>query len=125
MDAPSLNGTYWPRFVSRYEQCSIICAASLLCLRGASLVTTHNWVSLSSAAYVAPYCCFNIALHPCFSPIPSPTLPAVLRLSIHPASSDGSARLWELARGAAVRVYQGHQKAVVACALNDGTDMVV
>ncbi|CAI5951838.1 unnamed protein product [Closterium sp. NIES-65] len=39
------------------------------------------------------------------------------------ASSDGTSRLWELASGNCVRVYQGHQKAVVCCALNDGTDL--
>ena len=35
------------------------------------------------------------------------------------ASSDCSARLWDLASGEAIRVYSGHHKAVVCCALND------
>ncbi|CAI5986361.1 unnamed protein product [Closterium sp. NIES-64] len=39
------------------------------------------------------------------------------------ASSDGKSRQWKLASGNHVRVYQGHQKAVVCCALNDGTNL--
>ncbi|CEH17952.1 G-protein beta subunit-like protein (contains WD40 repeats) [Ceraceosorus bombacis] len=35
------------------------------------------------------------------------------------ASSDHVARLWELASGETVRQYNGHNKAVVCCALND------
>ena len=35
------------------------------------------------------------------------------------ASSDCSARLWDLASGEAIRVYSGHHKSVVCCALND------
>jgi G protein beta subunit-like protein len=35
------------------------------------------------------------------------------------ASSDCTARLWDLATGDAIRVYSGHHKAVTACALND------
>ena len=35
------------------------------------------------------------------------------------ASSDMSARLWEVASGSAVRTYTGHAKAVTAVALND------
>lgn len=35
------------------------------------------------------------------------------------ASSDMSARLWEVASGTAVRTYTGHAKAVTAVALND------
>ena len=35
------------------------------------------------------------------------------------ASSDGSARLWDCSSGEAIRVYNGHHKAVVCCALND------
>lgn len=35
------------------------------------------------------------------------------------ASSDATARLWDLAGGDAIRVYSGHHKAVVCCALND------
>jgi G protein beta subunit-like protein len=38
------------------------------------------------------------------------------------ASSDNSARLWELSTGEAIRVYQGHHKATVCCALHDGTE---
>lgn len=35
------------------------------------------------------------------------------------ASSDHVARLWELSSGETVRQYNGHVKALVACALND------
>lgn len=35
------------------------------------------------------------------------------------ASSDHVARLWELNSGETVRQYNGHNKAVVCCALND------
>lgn len=35
------------------------------------------------------------------------------------ASSDHVARLWELSSGETVRQYNGHNKAVVCCALND------
>ena len=35
------------------------------------------------------------------------------------ASSDHVARLWELSSGETVRSYNGHNKAVVCCALND------
>mmetsp|Transcript_3055 Transcript_3055/g.3865 ORF Transcript_3055/g.3865 Transcript_3055/m.3865 type:complete len:315 (-) Transcript_3055:888-1832(-) len=35
------------------------------------------------------------------------------------ASSDGSARLWDLSSGEMIRHYTGHQKAIVAVALND------
>jgi len=38
------------------------------------------------------------------------------------ASSDATARLWELSTGEAIRVYQGHHKATVCCALHDGTE---
>ncbi|KAF8516921.1 WD40 repeat-like protein [Hysterangium stoloniferum] len=37
------------------------------------------------------------------------------------ASSDHVARLWEMATGETVRQYNGHHKAVVCCALHDGT----
>ena len=40
------------------------------------------------------------------------------------ASSDCSARLWEVNRGVVIRHYTGHHKAVVACALNDSTDRI-
>eukprot|EP00898_Chlorokybus_atmophyticus_P001747 jgi/Chlat1/2573/Chrsp175S00149 len=35
------------------------------------------------------------------------------------ASSDGTARLWDVTTGEAIRVYSGHHKACVCCALND------
>ena len=35
------------------------------------------------------------------------------------ASSDCSARLWDLSTGEAIRMYSGHHKATVCCALND------
>ncbi|CAG9467026.1 unnamed protein product [Pedinophyceae sp. YPF-701] len=35
------------------------------------------------------------------------------------ASSDATARLWDLSTGEAIRVYSGHHKACVCCALND------
>ena len=35
------------------------------------------------------------------------------------ASSDASARLWDLASGDAIRLYSGHHKALTCCALND------
>jgi target of rapamycin complex subunit LST8 len=35
------------------------------------------------------------------------------------ASSDCTARLWDLSTGDAIRVYSGHHKACVTCALND------
>lgn len=35
------------------------------------------------------------------------------------ASSDCSARLWDLSSGDAIRMYSGHHKAAVCCALND------
>ena len=35
------------------------------------------------------------------------------------ASSDTTARLWDCASGEAIRVYSGHHKAAVCCALND------
>jgi G protein beta subunit-like protein len=35
------------------------------------------------------------------------------------ASSDASARLWDCASGEAIRIYSGHHKAAVCCALND------
>ena len=37
------------------------------------------------------------------------------------ASSDGSARLWDLTNGDMIRHYTGHQKAIVAVALNDSS----
>ncbi|KIJ52632.1 hypothetical protein M422DRAFT_156123 [Sphaerobolus stellatus SS14] len=37
------------------------------------------------------------------------------------ASSDHVARLWEMSSGETVRQYNGHHKAVVCCALHDGT----
>ncbi|KAF8831717.1 hypothetical protein HHX47_DHR1001000 [Lentinula edodes] len=36
------------------------------------------------------------------------------------ASSDHTARLWEMASGETVRQYNGHHKAAVCCALHDG-----
>lgn len=39
----------------------------------------------------------------------------------HTASSDSTARLWTMATGEAIRVYQGHHKATVCCALHDGS----
>lgn len=38
------------------------------------------------------------------------------------ASSDTTSRLWDINTGEAIRVYSGHQKATVCCALNDGTE---
>uniref|UniRef100_A0A5B7BPY3 Target of rapamycin complex subunit LST8 n=1 Tax=Davidia involucrata TaxID=16924 RepID=A0A5B7BPY3_DAVIN len=38
------------------------------------------------------------------------------------ASSDATARLWTVANGEAIRVYQGHHKATVCCALHDGAE---
>ncbi|KAI3981210.1 hypothetical protein MKX01_041349 [Papaver californicum] len=38
------------------------------------------------------------------------------------ASSDTTARLWKMDSGEAIRVYQGHHKAVVCCALHDGAE---
>ncbi len=35
------------------------------------------------------------------------------------ASSDATARLWDLGSSEAIRTYRGHHKAVVCCALND------
>lgn len=35
------------------------------------------------------------------------------------ASSDATARLWDLSTGDAIRTYSGHHKATVCCALND------
>lgn len=35
------------------------------------------------------------------------------------ASSDQTARLWDVEKGSDIRVYAGHTKAVVCCALND------
>ena len=35
------------------------------------------------------------------------------------ASSDCSAQLWDLSSGKAIRLYNGHYKAVTCCALND------
>ena len=35
------------------------------------------------------------------------------------ASSDCSVRLWDLSTGDAIRMYSGHHKASVCCALND------
>jgi G protein beta subunit-like protein len=35
------------------------------------------------------------------------------------ASSDTTARLWDCGTGEAIRVYSGHHKAAVCCALND------
>lgn len=35
------------------------------------------------------------------------------------ASSDCTARLWDLSTGDAIRTYSGHHKAAVCCALND------
>ena len=37
------------------------------------------------------------------------------------ASSDHSARLWDLQSGAAIRYYSGHSLAVTCCALNDSS----
>ncbi|GFP97247.1 protein lst8 homolog [Phtheirospermum japonicum] len=38
------------------------------------------------------------------------------------ASSDSTARLWSMANGEEIKVYRGHQKATVCCALHDGTE---
>lgn len=35
------------------------------------------------------------------------------------ASTDATARLWDLGSGEAIRVYSGHQKGLTSCALND------
>lgn len=41
---------------------------------------------------------------------------------LHAASSDATARLWSVSTGEDMRVYQGHHKATVCCALHDGAD---
>ncbi|KAI3937895.1 hypothetical protein MKX01_027822 [Papaver californicum] len=38
------------------------------------------------------------------------------------ASSDTTARLWKMDSGEAIRVYQGHHKSIVCCALHDGAE---
>lgn len=38
------------------------------------------------------------------------------------ASSDTTARLWSMASGKELKVYQGHHKATTCCALHDGAD---
>ncbi|KAG9134981.1 hypothetical protein Leryth_001260 [Lithospermum erythrorhizon] len=38
------------------------------------------------------------------------------------ASSDTTARLWSMSSGKDIRVYQGHHKATICCALHDGAD---
>nr|XP_034918553.1 target of rapamycin complex subunit LST8 isoform X1 [Populus alba] len=38
------------------------------------------------------------------------------------ASSDATARLWSMSSGEDIRVYQGHHKATVCCALHDGAE---
>ncbi|KAG6514413.1 hypothetical protein ZIOFF_024768 [Zingiber officinale] len=38
------------------------------------------------------------------------------------ASSDTTARLWSMSTGETVRVYQGHHKATICCALHDGAE---
>lgn len=38
------------------------------------------------------------------------------------ASSDETARLWDLSSGETIQVYSGHQKATICCALHDGTE---
>ena len=38
------------------------------------------------------------------------------------ASSDTTARLWSMGSGEVIRVYQGHHKATVCCALHDGAE---
>lgn len=38
------------------------------------------------------------------------------------ASSDTTARLWNLSTGEDIRVYQGHHKATICCALHDGAE---
>ena len=39
------------------------------------------------------------------------------------ASSDTTSRLWDINTGEAIRVYSGHHKATICCALNDGTEL--
>lgn len=39
------------------------------------------------------------------------------------ASSDASAKLWSMTNGEVIQTYQGHHKAVVCCALNDGAEV--
>lgn len=51
-------------------------------------------------------------------------LPACVACSVDAAylvtaSSDCTARLWDLSSGDAIRTYSGHHKATVCCALND------
>lgn len=41
---------------------------------------------------------------------------------LYAASSDATARLWSVSTGEDMRVYQGHHKATVCCALHDGAD---
>lgn len=41
---------------------------------------------------------------------------------IYAASSDATARLWSMTSGEDIRVYQGHHKATVCCALHDGAE---
>lgn len=38
------------------------------------------------------------------------------------ASSDTTARLWSMSTGEDIRVYQGHHKATICCALHDGAE---
>ncbi len=38
------------------------------------------------------------------------------------ASSDNTARLWDLAQGETIRTYTGHTKAITCVALNDFPD---
>ncbi|KAG6485665.1 hypothetical protein ZIOFF_054228 [Zingiber officinale] len=38
------------------------------------------------------------------------------------ASSDTTARLWSMSTGEIIRVYQGHHKGTICCALHDGAE---
>jgi len=38
------------------------------------------------------------------------------------ASSDTTARLWSMSTGEDIKVYQGHHKATICCALHDGAE---
>lgn len=38
------------------------------------------------------------------------------------ASSDSTARLWSMSTGEDIKVYGGHHKATICCALHDGAE---
>lgn len=58
---------------------------------------------------------YNLFQLLCIINLESPSL-------FHVASSDTTARLWSMASGEDIKTYQGHHKATVCCALNDGAE---